>query len=258
MPYMKRLIVLMILLNVLTKVLADGAFFSYFKSNDSQQTESVLIFYRPTCPYCQQMEEALLNDTVLQNEMKSSFNVQTININTPEGQQIAKLFQVSKVPVIIKYNEHTQATSLLNGFGSAERLAGFLGLSLNNQSLSPLKSGASVCGNSVKEGTEQCDDGNSINTDDCSNTCQWTHPSVCGDGIKEQDEQCDDGNMANADGCSSTCQLTVQPVCGNMVVEETEQCDDGNMANADGCSSSLSIDSATCVWKHGCGRNGAV
>jgi len=28
-----------------------------------------------------------------------------------------------------------------------------------------------ICGNGVKEGTEQCDDGNQVNTDACSNTC---------------------------------------------------------------------------------------
>ncbi|MFH0784651.1 MAG: putative Ig domain-containing protein [Pseudomonadota bacterium] len=32
-------------------------------------------------------------------------------------------------------------------------------------------------------------------------------PTVCGDGLKEGAEQCDDGNLASGDGCSSTCQI---------------------------------------------------
>jgi cysteine-rich repeat protein len=30
---------------------------------------------------------------------------------------------------------------------------------------------------------------------------------VCGDGIKSQTEQCDDGNTLDGDCCTSTCQL---------------------------------------------------
>ena len=81
-----------------------------------------------------------------------------------------------------------------------------------------------VCGDGHKEGTEQCDDGNTRPFDGCSATCtnepkcgypgnDPTKPyqcfSVCGDGIKMPDEKCDDGNTQNGDGCSSTC--TIEP-----------------------------------------------
>jgi len=62
-----------------------------------------------------------------------------------------------------------------------------------------------LCGNNVKQGTEQCDDGNAINGDGCQNDCTIT--PLCGDGLKSLGEGCDDGNTANGDGCSSTCQL---------------------------------------------------
>ncbi len=32
-------------------------------------------------------------------------------------------------------------------------------------------------------------------------------PIACGDGVKQGDEQCDDGNAVNGDGCSATCRL---------------------------------------------------
>ncbi len=47
---------------------------------------------------------------------------------------------------------------------------------------------------------------------------------VCGDGIKEGTEQCDDGNTTNGDGCSSTCQSENHPPvarCRNVTVDAT-------------------------------------
>jgi cysteine-rich repeat protein len=62
---------------------------------------------------------------------------------------------------------------------------------------------APVCGNTVKEGTEQCDDGNTQPGDGCSSQCQIE--IVCGDNIKSGGETCDDGNTVEGDGCSPTC-----------------------------------------------------
>ena len=67
----------------------------------------------------------------------------------------------------------------------------------------------------------------------------------CGDGskISMNNEQCDDGNFINGDGCSKTCQIetywnctteegelsTCVPIyCGNGVYNAGEECDDGN------------------------------
>lgn len=72
------------------------------------------------------------------------------------------------------------------------------------------------CGNGVHEVTndegvsEQCDDGNIINSDACTNGCQ---EASCGDGILRTDlsegdagyEECDDGNSVNDDACSNSC-----------------------------------------------------
>ena len=44
--------------------------------------------------------------------------------------------------------------------------------------------GAAVCGNNIIEGGEQCDDGNTLNGDCCSSTCQYEAAgSTCNDGL---------------------------------------------------------------------------
>jgi cysteine-rich repeat protein len=48
----------------------------------------------------------------------------------------------------------------------------------------------SICGNEITEGLEQCDDGNSIDSDGCTNLCEFT----C-----EDDQDCDDLNPCNGE-----------------------------------------------------------
>ena len=70
------------------------------------------------------------------------------------------------------------------------------------------------CGDHVvNQGTEQCDDGNSVNGDGCDNNCTLTalrrrHPA-------QPAKQCDDGNTVNGDGCDANCTVTA---CGNGIV----------------------------------------
>jgi cysteine-rich repeat protein len=93
------------------------------------------------------------------------------------------------------------------------------------------------CGNGVVDPGEQCDDGNTVSGDGCSQTCRV---EVCGNGIPDPGEQCDDGNTVSGDGCSATCQR--EPRCGDGVVEAGEQCDDGNTVSGDGCSASCRLE----------------
>lgn len=79
-----------------------------------------------------------------------------------------------------------------------------------------------VCGDSIPSHSEECDDGNAISGDGCSDTCL---AEICGNSRVDYGEQCDDGNVVNGDGCSSTCQT--EAICGNEVTEPPEECDDG-------------------------------
>jgi cysteine-rich repeat protein len=97
---------------------------------------------------------------------------------------------------------------------------------------------ASLCGNGVFDGDEECDAGvhnSDVVPDTCRRDC--TEPR-CGDGVVDpgDEEACDDGNLVDGDGCDTDCELS-PGVCGNGVVEpeEDEECDDGNLVDGDGC-----------------------
>ncbi len=119
---------------------------------------------------------------------------------------------------------------------------------------------ATSCGDGIRAGTEQCDDGNTAAGDGCSMVCAtelgWTCTgdmpttcaNTCGDGVRVGAEACDDGNTAAADGCSATCEIepgwsctgttpdTCSPGCGDGLIRGSETCDDGNTTAGDGCS----------------------
>ena len=97
----------------------------------------------------------------------------------------------------------------------------------------------STCGDGkLDEATEECDDGNDIDDDACSNLCA---PPKCGDGLVQGDEECDNGSQNNdriADACRTTC---TNARCGDGWVDSEEACDDGNIEEGDGCLNSCVV-----------------
>ncbi len=99
------------------------------------------------------------------------------------------------------------------------------------------------CGDGNLDAGEECDDGNNINYDSCTNLCI---SSECGDGIVEIGvEECDDANSIDDDECTNSCTLTY---CGDANVQQPngmgqggpsndgfEECDDGNTNYFDNC-----------------------
>lgn len=69
---------------------------------------------------------------------------------------------------------------------------------------------AATCGDGVLDSTECCDDGNTVDGDGCSASCQ-SESALCGNGIVECPEQCDDGNLVSGDGCSPSCERQCLP-----------------------------------------------
>jgi len=125
-----------------------------------------------------------------------------------------------------------------------------------------------VCGDSIVEPGEACDNGSTNGLGGCSSDCTtvepgWTCPptggpcsqatALCGNGIIDPGEACDDGTMGGGDGCSTSCQVESGWTCpgagtpchrilkcgdGIISLSLNEQCDDGNAGSGDGCSAS--------------------
>jgi fibro-slime domain-containing protein len=103
------------------------------------------------------------------------------------------------------------------------------GTATANGCLGPTVCKATVCGNKQKEGTEQCDDGNTVTGDGCSPFCRLEPvcppgggpcSTVCGSGLllPGDKKQCDDGNTVDGDGCSATCMIEAGFTCTNVPV----------------------------------------
>jgi cysteine-rich repeat protein len=60
-----------------------------------------------------------------------------------------------------------------------------------------------LCGNGQRDAAEDCDDGNRIDGDACTNVCTI---AACGDGIVRTGvEECDDRNTNDLDACDNSC-----------------------------------------------------
>lgn len=160
------------------------------------------------------------------SEFPGTYSFVVTNIKNPTNAGTTGVFyletQTSAGVKIAEYYDHSGATNAIPGITISS-------------------GGASVCGNSIVEAGETCDDGGTTPGDGCSATCQTETP-VCGNSIVEYLEQCDDGGTANGDGCDSNCQIE-NPVCGNGVLEFGEQCDDGGTISGDGCSATCQTES---------------
>jgi choice-of-anchor A domain-containing protein len=117
------------------------------------------------------------------------------------------------------------------------------------------------CGDGVKNGSEACDDGNTVTETSCPygqtscTRCNATCSAVlnltgayCGDGTKNGPEACDDGNtvtetscpygQTSCTRCNATCTAVVAPqtsYCGDGVRNGPEVCDDGNTVTETSC-----------------------
>ncbi len=81
---------------------------------------------------------------------------------------------------------------------------------------------------------EECDDGNVLDNDWCTSSCQ---KAECGDGLVNiYKESCDDANQYDGDECTAACEFAF---CGDGIVQVgVEECDDANFKDSDGCRTS--------------------
>lgn len=109
-----------------------------------------------------------------------------------------------------------------------------------------------TCGDGSVQDYEQCDDGNTVDGDDCAANCQL---AVCGNAFVEPGEECDDANPNPGDGCTGPVVCEIEPgyacagepsvcttQCGDGFIAGVEACDDGNSVNGDGCDQTCAIE----------------
>jgi cysteine-rich repeat protein len=94
----------------------------------------------------------------------------------------------------------------------------------------PSLSGCPICGNAEVEGGESCDDGNKIDGDGCSSTCQDEGCVAQTPGFPSV-ALCDDGKECTADTCNSETHSC----------EHEFSCDDGNECTIDSCVSDACV-----------------
>jgi len=123
-----------------------------------------------------------------------------------------------------------------------------------------------TCGNGAREGTEQCDDGDTISGDGCSASCTiesgWNCNSatpnvctpICGDGLIRGTEACDDGDTISGDGCSATCTVETGYTCTN----EPSICNPRTECGSNGCQPGLGEDCSNCATDCACTGSGEV
>ena len=220
---MKKLIISLILLFLYAFSFGGTGFLHDIVLQKNSNTKTLLIFYKPDCPYCINMDKAISADAVFQKQLTGIFNVQIFDITTTEGRLMADKFNVHAVPTVVQFNNLSGESIITKGFGGIVKLSNQLGIT--NKVISSKKeiqNTNAACGDGVVDGGEQCDDGNVTNGDGCSSTCTvqtgYTctgNPSICattcGDGVTAGAEQCDDGNLVNGDGCNNTCLLENLP-----------------------------------------------
>lgn len=127
-------------------------------------------------------------------------------------------------------------------------------------------------GNGNVDPGEECDDGNDIDNDDCTNTSELyvvnpfavrggggqgggdggggdDGPSAfCGDNKIDPGEDCDNGERNGSLGgsCSQDCRTQeTGPACGDGKIEGAEACDDDDTDSGDGCSDACAIEEKT-------------
>ena len=182
-------------------------FFVLFQANDLFKTlqnkpmknaSSLVVFYRPDCPYCMKLDEEIGKNADLSDEIKSKFNVSVIDITTKEGRKIAAYYGVNRVPAIIKYDSKNEQFENIIGFQKSNVLRNLLFNNKKSIKISKNLTTTSICGNGIIESGESCDDGNMVNGDGCNNTCTvqsgWSctgNPSVCSNtlGVDEISSQ---------------------------------------------------------------------
>ena len=101
------------------------------------------------------------------------------------------------------------------------------------------------CGDGNLDPGEECDDGNAINNDQCSNDCNYVPISPnCGNNLCDPNESCDLNTRCIGGGIFTPGECRVDcTYCGDGIIQSMlgEVCDDGNTNNEDSCNNDCQV-----------------
>lgn len=122
----------------------------------------------------------------------------------------------------------TNSTQFIMSCGNASSQVVCIGNNLTNVSIMPGCSGGSCINTTTYNIIRTCQGG-------CENS---TCLPFCSDGIKEGNEECDDGNTQNGDGCSSSCKIECHDADNDEICDNDDNCPDSKPneeVDEDGC-----------------------
>ncbi|WP_136668537.1 lectin-like protein [Flavobacterium sp. H122] len=179
--------------------LANEGLFSYLET-DTKKNKSIIIFYRPDCTYCQQMDKDISNSFSTIAYIKTSFNVTLIDITEEKNNPIIQFYQINSVPTILKSDNNPNKPEVLKGYSPIEKVHDFL---TGKSSSITKKNIAPTCGNKIIENGEQCDDGNNLNTDGCTRKCRL--------GVICSSQKYPDGSVFITNQDTGNCYISIEP-----------------------------------------------
>jgi len=125
----------------------------------------------------------------------------------------------------------------------------------NNMGCTPGQSAACVCTNG-QSGAQVCQPNGSFAPCTCEGQDGGPPPDGgnmnCGNNVVDMGEQCDDGNTVSGDGCSNTCQDEGANPCGNGISDPGECGPEGICPMDCGLCGNGKVDTGECGPKGGC------
>jgi cysteine-rich repeat protein len=132
-------------------------------------------------------------------------------------------------------------SNVIAWLGVASVVGGAVMAAACGDSTNTVQPGVGLCGNGILETNEQCDDGNTVDEDNCTAACR---NAACGDGVCAESEEgeCADDCESTSGDPGPTTGPGGGPKCGDGNVDEGEQCDEWAEGETKKNSASCDID----------------
>lgn len=123
---MKRNTLIFFFLILSLHLFAENAFLETLQNTSSKNSKTLLIFYKPDCPFFINMDNKISGDIDFQHQLMQKYNVQVLDITSPQGRLMADKFNIHAVPSFVNFNNVTGQSSSIKGFAGIEKNKHFI------------------------------------------------------------------------------------------------------------------------------------